>query len=715
MNYKLATGILVASFFQSMLLGQNETYSIKKAFFSSDIYDEFSPVYYQNGIVFCSNRNLSLLNRSTDQNKGLFKVYFVDTTLDTDWQSAKLFSKKLTTSLNDGPVTFNRWRDTIYYSRNLEVSNKLSDVANPRNRLGIFDAVKIDGQWTKVRDLRINNEWYSVTTPWLSPDGKKLYFASDKPGGFGGSDLYYSEWKEERWNDPVNLGPVINTQYNESYPFTNPAGELFFSSDGPQGLGGKDIYFSRISDSTWLTPVHIDAPINSAADDFGIITDSLMNSGYFSSNRDKTIDIYYFKTNFPQIFYTSIQKENQYCFNFSDSGSIAIDTLNLQYVWDFGDGQKTSGEVVNHCFQGPGEYYVKLDIVEKSTGDIFFSKLRFKVDLKDFEQAYINSYDVAVKGDSIDFDALKSYLPGYKILSFSWDFGDGTRLQGPRVKHAFEDKGEFMVNLGLVLKSDSTGAIRKTGSSKKIAVVNDLPEISSYLFKKSFSRTSNPDIWKYPNAIINSIYSAEKDFKQDAIFQVMLISSKTKINLKGDYFKNVPKNYEVKEVYNKDTEMYTYIVDQEMNLMSTYIAYKEMEKAGYKSVHTTIEIIKDPAEQAIFNIKKIFGTSTDTYFDSYNRLTSSAYLLLDQIIKILNKYPEIKLEVDVYTDNTGSPDEKLNLSKRYAQIITNYLIGKGMNASRLLAKGFGSTRPIASNELDEGRNINRRIDFVVIR
>jgi hypothetical protein len=273
MNYKLATGILVASFFQTLLLGQNETYSIKKAFFSSDVYDEFSPVYYQNGIVFCSNRNLSLLNRSTDQDKGLFKIYFVDTTLDTDWQSARLFSKKLTTSLNDGPVTFNRWRDTIYFSRNLEVSNKLSDVSNPRNRLGIFSAVKIDGQWTKVRDLRINNEWYSVTTPWLSPDGKKLFFASDKPGGFGGSDLYYSEWKEERWNDPVNLGPVINTQNNESYPFINPAGELFFSSDGPQGLGGKDIYFSRFSDSTWLTPVHIDAPINSASDDFGIIND----------------------------------------------------------------------------------------------------------------------------------------------------------------------------------------------------------------------------------------------------------------------------------------------------------------------------------------------------------------------------------------------------------------------------------------------------------
>ena len=165
--------------------GQIETYSIKKASFSSDKYDEFSPVFYKNGIVFCSNRNLSLSSHSTSQNKGLFKIYYIDTTGKADWENTKLFSKSLTTILNDGPVTFSKGRDTIYYSRNQDVSSKLSDISSPRNKLGIYFAVLIDGQWTKVRELRINNEWYNVTTPYLSPDGKKLFFASDKPGGFG--------------------------------------------------------------------------------------------------------------------------------------------------------------------------------------------------------------------------------------------------------------------------------------------------------------------------------------------------------------------------------------------------------------------------------------------------------------------------------------------------------------------------------------------------
>jgi hypothetical protein len=110
MNSKLAAAILIASFFQSYISGQSETYSVSKASFSSDRYDEFSPVYYNNGIVFCSNRNLSLSNRTTSQNKGLIKIYYIDTADNADWQRAKLFSKNLTTTFNDGPVTFNRWQ-----------------------------------------------------------------------------------------------------------------------------------------------------------------------------------------------------------------------------------------------------------------------------------------------------------------------------------------------------------------------------------------------------------------------------------------------------------------------------------------------------------------------------------------------------------------------------------------------------------------------------
>jgi outer membrane protein OmpA-like peptidoglycan-associated protein len=149
--------------------------------------------------------------------------------------------------------------------------------------------------------------------------------------------------------------------------------------------------------------------------------------------------------------------------------------------------------------------------------------------------------------------------------------------------------------------------------------------------------------------------------------------------------------------------------------MDTYIAYKELENEGYKDVRIKVEVLKDPAAKEIYNIKKIFGTSTDSYFDSYNRLTSNAYLLLDQIIKILNKYPDAKLQIEVYTDNSGSQDERLILSEKYAQTLISYLVSKGMDSNRLIGKGFGGTKPIAPNTTGNFKSLNRRIDLIIVR
>jgi len=715
MNFKQILFILIILYIPLFSFGQEETYTIKKAPFSSDEYDEYSPVYYKNGIVFCTNRNQSVSSYTNSENRSPFKIYYIDTTRKVRWQNAKVFSKSLTTKLNDGPVTFNSSFDTIYYSRNLDVDRKSGNLSSTRNKLGVFSAILEGKDWTKIRELRSNNEWYNVTTPWLSPDGKQLYFASDKPDGYGGSDLYYCQWKGDYWDDPVNLGPVINTKGNEAYPYINNAGELFFASDGHPGFGGKDIFYSRFADNNWLTPVRLDAPINTQYDDFGIITDSLIGEGYFSSNRDKTLDIYHFTTNFPQIFYTTHQKENQYCFRFSDSGAIVVDTLSLKYLWDFGDGKKASGKVVSHCFTGPGKYRIKLDIVERSTGNLFFSKLMYDLDLKDFVQPYINSPDVAVKGDLIDFDGNKSNLPGYTIISYAWDFGDGTKIKGASVKHTFKETGEYLVNLGVTLKSDSTGIIHNTGVTKMIIIRNDQQEKNVILAKGKDVRTELPDILEYDNAHINQLYSAEKEFNQGAIFQVEIVSSKTKIGVNSTVFRNVPKKYIVKEIFNKDEGTNSYVIEQQINLMSTYLAYKEILRAGFKDAHTNIITLNDPAAKELNSLKKIFGVSTDSYFDSNNHLTSTSYLLLDQLVRLMVKYPGIKLDIAVHTDNTSSPDAKLRLSHQYAKVIYDYLINKGIENTRVIARGYGGTVPIASNYLEKERALNRRVDFTIVR
>lgn len=705
---------MCVSLIQNKIIAQPITYSIKKAYFSSDTYDEFSPVFYKNGIVYCTNRNPNLLfNYSSSQDKGLFKMYYADTAGIDELKVSTLFSKVLTTNFNDGPATFNSKGDTIYFSRNLEVDGKLKNASGSKNRLGLFYSVLTNGKWTKVKDVRINNEWYNVTTPYLSPDGKRIYFASDKPGGYGGSDLYYCQWQKDYWNDPVNLGPVINTNGNESYPFINRDGELFFSSDGHPGLGGKDIFFSRLKDDNWFSPVRLDPPVNSKFDDFGIVTDPLINRGYFSSNRDKSIDIYQFVTIFPQSFYNEIQRENKYCFKFSDSSILLIDTLILKYRWDFGDGKQASGIKVNHCFPGAGKYNVKLDIVDRATGKLYFSKLSYRLDLLDFDQPYINSKDIVIKGDEIDFDGLKSHLQGFKILSYSWNFGDGTKANGDKVKHTFREKGEFLVNLELTLKPESGSNTRRTGISKRVIVLNDIQERTKVLASNSFSKSEFTDITRYSNASVTTIYAAEADLKKDPVFQVVLIASKTKIGLNSYFFRDVSTKYLVKETFNPDDNTYRYIIDQQLSLMACYPTFREMIRKGFKDVYIKSFLLLDPAEKELNNILRIFGNQADLFFDQNNSFTPTATILLDQIVRILNKYTAMKLEIGVYPNNTNPIKDITNSSQAQAQRIVDFLVNKGVNKARLTGKGFSETRQAASDSPEFSRKLNLQVVFTV--
>ena len=716
MNLKLTFILILYSLIQTIAEGQPQAYTVEKTSFSTDRHDEFCPVFYKNMIVFVTNGSSGSISSYSDtQNHGLLKIFSVERKNNNKWSSASLFSKELKTHLNDGPVTFNSSQDTIYYSRNLRVEGKPGDLNRGRNNLGIFYAVFNGKKWDKIHEMRINSEWYNISTPCLSEDGKTLYFASDRPGGYGGTDLYYSIWENGYWSDPVNLGPVINTKGNESYPYVNPAGEFFFSSDGHGGLGGKDIFFSRQEGGIWITPVRLDAPINSEFDDFGIVTDTLMNEGFFSSARGKTIDIYHFKTNIPQVFYNTIQKRDQFCFTFKDSNGLAIDTTDLRYVWIFGNRDTCEGKMVTHCFPGPGEYNVKLDLVDKVSGAIFFTKLAYKIELRNYNEAYIMSQDVDVKGDSMIFSGKESEIPGYKILDFFWNFGDGSVGKGENVSHVFKESGQFTINLTLTVKSIATGMIHRTGSSRLITITNTSGGKENYISKNSPAKADFQNIGNAANVTIIPEFSAETESSQPSVFQVELLSSGSGIGLNSSTFRSVIHKFDIKEDYSSKTGLYSYITPPRMNLMDTYFEFKQIVEAGFGNARVKMKLLTDPAQKELFNLMKIFGTRTDFYFGNNSRLTANAYLLLDQVAGIMTKYPEIRLEVEVHTDNGGSPERSLRLSQIYAQEIVRYLKDKGIPGERLQPKGFGESMPIAHESAKDTGSINRRIAFTVIR
>lgn len=700
---------LLILIFAGPLFAQQQPYSVTRAPFSTDAGNEFAPVFYNNGVVFCMMKGKTVTN---DQGQGLVKIYYADTA--TNNSSSSLFSRKLKTKLNDGPVTFNRAHDTVYLSRNLYVEGSYNNLSTSRNKLGLFYAVSEAGGWTKMRDIRFNNEWYNLTMPCLSPDGKRLYFVSDKPDGFGGFDIYYCERRNDYWDNPVNLGPMINTEGNETYPFINESGDLFFSSDGRKGLGGKDIYVARQHGDGWYPPVRLSAPVNSEYDDFGIVTDAFMNEGYFSSNREKTFDIFRFKTNIHEVWFSEPQKLNQYCFMVSDTGAIQVDTTMLRYVWDFGDGLRTSGTHVMHCFPGPGKYSIKLDINEKISDRLFFRKLTYDIEIVDYNQPYISAPDYIVEGTSVEFDALKSYCPGFEITGYFWEFGDGTQKTEANPSHTYSRAGEYTVRLGLMLQSEKTGEIAKKAVTKNVRVFGSNQAMIDFQASLPSSKPEITDLRQFENVIIGGRYSAEEELKKEAVFHVEVVSSKTKLDLTNPVFRNVPAKYSVSEVHYPESEIYSYVIDDQMSLMAALPAYYEMINSGYRDAVVKLFVIEDPAVRELHILKRNYGVMTDIYFDERNKIVTNAYLMLDQLVGLMNKYPDKKLEIGVHTDNQGTASNLLKISQTRADVIKNYLISRGINNDRLSAKGYGGTRPVSSNAIWQERRMNRRIDFKIL-
>ncbi|GAB3885110.1 OmpA family protein [Spirosoma agri] len=295
---------------------------------------DFSPMYYKGGLVFVSARDESgAVKRVFNWNQTPFlDMYFypdttqlrvpntevkkavpatlgggAETKAPTAEESADavqpmtkadIFSRTLNTKYHEGPMSFTKDQNTIVFTRNNTSKGKSGKSSEGVKKLKLYSSVNRDDKWVDIKELPFNSNEYSVGHPAFAPDDSKLYFVSDMPGGYGGTDLYVVEYANGQWGTPVNLGKEINTEGNEMFPFADASGNLYFSSDGHEGLGGLDVFFAELKEGIAYKGVqNAGAPINSEKDDFGFITDKSRTMGYFSSNRKKGVsddDIYAF-------------------------------------------------------------------------------------------------------------------------------------------------------------------------------------------------------------------------------------------------------------------------------------------------------------------------------------------------------------------------------------------------------------------------------------
>jgi outer membrane protein OmpA-like peptidoglycan-associated protein len=198
------------------------------------------------------------------------------------------FSKTLNTKYHEGPACFTHLSNKIIFTRNNFNNGKYKQSADGINKLKLYTADENGGNWSNVQEIPFNSDEYSTGHPTISKDDKTVYFASDMPGGFGGTDIYSVEYNNGSWGTPRNLGKSVNSKGNEMFPFVDDNGNLYYSSDGLAGLGDLDVFFVQIQNGNAIgKPSNLGEPINSNKDDFGIITDGQRKSGYLSSNRKR--------------------------------------------------------------------------------------------------------------------------------------------------------------------------------------------------------------------------------------------------------------------------------------------------------------------------------------------------------------------------------------------------------------------------------------------
>ncbi|WP_196889296.1 OmpA family protein [Aureivirga sp. CE67] len=278
---------------------KSDEIQLTNAKFNSEKSD-FGTFLYKDTIYFASNRKEG--EKYKWNNQPFLDLYIVD----SEKNDIISFDEKLNTKLHESSIVISPNGDYAFFTRNNIIGKKEHSDSDGVNRLQLYRVRKNeDGKWGKEELLKINSDDYSVAHPTINQDGTKIYFASDMPGTVGESDIYVAKLDEEgNLEEPQNLGSLVNTEGQESFPFINEKGDLFFASNGHIGLGGFDNYVIREfeHDDSFQETLYVDnlgKPINSSKDDFAY-TEYLSSNrkGFLSSNRENgkgDDDIYSFK------------------------------------------------------------------------------------------------------------------------------------------------------------------------------------------------------------------------------------------------------------------------------------------------------------------------------------------------------------------------------------------------------------------------------------
>jgi len=573
--------------------------------------------------------------------------------------------KSLNTKYHEGPVAFSPKQDTIYFTRDNVIKGKAKKSADGTIKLSIFSATQKDGKWANESSFEHNSKEYSNGSPAITPDGKTMYFASDMPGGLGGSDIYMSKKSGNTWSKPVNLGKNVNSEGTENFPFVDKEGNLFFASNGKAGLGGLDIFYTQINENHDAEVRNLGAPVNSNYDDFGLIFNNDQKKGYFSSNRKR-----------------GLNDDDIYAFNYTSKGVIV---LNGKILAEEDKNPLDSTAIV---VKG-GD----VDMTQTSLADGSFSLKLEK------EKEYTINY----KRNGFDEKSISYSTKGKKIPTFgnlvldTIVYSPKTKIDSAQLKKIKCDEYRrvfYLDNIYFDLGKSLIKSNAKPILDSAIKMLKNNPDVNLILSGHNNTIKNN----KYSEALAKS--------RALAAYTYLIKNGIDKSRL--------------------NTEHHTSTV-----LLSTCGTGKkcpESEKqkdrrVEFMVVKSGINITLDcnllPFTPAPLNPDeaKIANDIENIYYNTnQSTIREDAKQPLINLVQIMKQTPALNVLISGHADSRGSSAGNQNLSVKRAKAAMAFLIKNGIEKSRIQVEGFGEDKLV--NKCIDGvecspaeHQKNRRAEF----
>ncbi|MBT6007531.1 MAG: OmpA family protein [Prolixibacteraceae bacterium] len=556
---------------------------------------EFGLAFFKDKLIFASMRltdDYSSIHGRTNQGFSDFFSAGFDTVFNM-FNNTERLSGNINSPFNEGTFTYNEGLNTAFFTQ----CKKNPDLCK------ILKAKYEKNKWDDIKEVLLGQPDYNFAHPSLSSDGATLYFASDLPGGLGGKDLWKAPvFPDGGVGDPVHLGNSVNTPNDDMFPLIIGDSILFFASDGHIGMGGLDIYYSKIENGLYDRPKNVGAPINSTGDDFSILINPDFVGGYFCSNRnntEKSDDVFAF---FHNIILDDI------------TGKV-IDSLTLQPISDVKITYSTEG-------------VPKIIVYSDSLGVFYIPG---------------SSHTNCDKKHSLAFEK-EGYLLKNVIVPCN--------VKEEMLVFLDDGSGIFHSLLGNILNKNTGLPVEGA-----MVTIKSLKGLNDTIFTDA-----------------NGVFSVNKIPRNDYI---ILRASK--------------------ENYLKDSRA-----------LGTPDEGKSVTMSKKTGFDTDFDLI--PIEFEVeFEIENIY------YEFDKARLLPKSKTSLDKLVNLLNENPRVKIQLNSHTDERGGNAYNLNLSHRRSASVVTYLVGAGINKTRLISRGFGETQPEIKNaKTEEEHQKNRRSAFEIV-